>query len=145
MALVADTGALYALYDADDRHHAAVRQVVEDEHGPIVIPVVILAELDYLLREFLSVEAELDFLNGIASGAYTLEPFTAEDLARVRELIATYSALDIGLADAAVVATAERLRVPRILTVDERVLEPSARGEGTSRCCLPITVERAPA
>ena len=27
MALVADTGALYALYDADDLHHAAVRQV----------------------------------------------------------------------------------------------------------------------
>jgi uncharacterized protein len=120
MALVADTGALYALYDADDLHHAAVRQVVEGERGPIILPVVILAELDYLLREFLGVEAELDFLEGIARGAYTLESFTAEDLARVRELIATYRALDIGLADAAVVATAERLKIPRILTVDER-------------------------
>jgi uncharacterized protein len=89
MALVADTGALYALYDADDLHHAAVRQVVEGERGPIILPVVILAELDYLLREFLGVEAELDFLEGIARGAYTLESFTAEDLARVRELIAT--------------------------------------------------------
>jgi predicted nucleic acid-binding protein len=29
-------------------------------------------------------------------------------------------ALDIGLADAAVVATAERLKIPRILAVDER-------------------------
>ncbi|MCX8050097.1 MAG: PIN domain-containing protein [Methylohalobius sp.] len=120
MALVADTGALYALYDADDRHHAAVRQVVENERGPIVIPVVILAELDYLLRQFLSVRAELDFLDGIANGVYTLESFTTEDLERVQELIATYSALDIGLADAAIVATAERLRVYRILTVDER-------------------------
>ncbi|HEX2200491.1 MAG TPA: PIN domain-containing protein [Gammaproteobacteria bacterium] len=89
MALVADTGALYALYDADDLHHAAVRQVIEGERGPIILPVVILAELDYLLREFLGVEAELDFLEGIARGAYTLESFTAEDLARVRELIAT--------------------------------------------------------
>jgi hypothetical protein len=52
-------------------------------------PWYILAELDYLLREFLGVEAELDFLEGIARGAYTLESFTAEDLARVRELIAT--------------------------------------------------------
>ena len=59
MALVADTGALYALYDADDLHHAAVRQVVEGERGPIILPVVILAELDYLLREFLGVKAEL--------------------------------------------------------------------------------------
>jgi predicted nucleic acid-binding protein len=89
MALVADTGALYALYDADDLHHAAVCQVIEGERGPIILPVVILAELDYLLREFLGVEAELDFLEGIARGAYTLESFTAEDLARVRELIAT--------------------------------------------------------
>ena len=89
MALVADTGALYALYDADDLHNAAVRQVVEGERGPIILPVVILAELDYLLREFLGVEAELDFLEGIARGAYTLESFTAEDLAWARELIAT--------------------------------------------------------
>jgi predicted nucleic acid-binding protein len=108
------------LYDGDDVHHATVRQVVENERGPIIIPIIILAELDYLLREFLGVETELDFLEGIARGAYTLEPFTAEDLARVRELIATYRALDIGLADAAIAAAAERLRVSRILTVDER-------------------------
>jgi hypothetical protein len=59
-----------------------------------------------------------------------LESFTAEDLARVRELIATYRALDIGLADAAVVTTAERLKIPRILTVDERdfrAIPPEAR------------------
>jgi predicted nucleic acid-binding protein len=109
--------------------------VVEGERGPIILPVVILAELDYLLREFLGVEAELDFLEGIARGAYTLESFTAEDLARVRELTATYRALDIGLADAAVVATAERLKIPRILTVDDRdfrAIRPR-RGHSTLR------------
>ncbi len=120
MTVVADTGALYALYDADDVHHADVRRVIEDERGPIIIPVVILAELDYLLRGFLGIGAELDFLEGIASGAYILEASTPEDLARARELIATYRALDIGLVDAAVVATAERLNIYRILTMDER-------------------------
>ena len=31
MALICDTGGVYALYDADDAHHAAVRAVVETE------------------------------------------------------------------------------------------------------------------
>ena len=62
----------------------------------------------------------MDFLDGIAGGAYTLEPLTAQDLERCRELIAGYRDLDLGLADTAVMATAERLGVPRILTLDER-------------------------
>lgn len=47
--------------------------------GAIIVPTVILAELDYLLREFLGVDAKLDFLKGIASGAYTLESFMTAD------------------------------------------------------------------
>ena len=120
MSLVADSGALYAIYDAGDAQHRRVRRVVERERGSIIVPTVILAEVDYLLREFLGIAAELDFLDGIAAGAYTLEPLTAPDLVRCRELIAGYRDLDLGLADTAVMATAERLGVPRILTLDER-------------------------
>ena len=120
MTLVADTGGLYALFDADDTYHEAVRQVIEQERGPLIVPTVILAELDYLLREFLGVDAELDFVDSLIRGAFTLEPLTAVDLARCRELIEGYRDLDLGLADAAVIATAERLNLRRILTVDER-------------------------
>ncbi|MCP4043288.1 MAG: PIN domain-containing protein [Gammaproteobacteria bacterium] len=120
MSIVADTGALYALYDADDRHHEAVRRVIENARGLIIIPTVILAELDYLLREFLGVGAELDFLESVSSGAFTLEPFTGQDLKRCIELITNYRDLDIGLVDAGVMATAERLAIREILTVDER-------------------------
>lgn len=76
--------------------------------------------MDYLLLEFLGVDAELDFIDGIVSGAYTLEPLAAGDLERSREIIANYRNLELGLADAAVMATAERLGINRILTVDER-------------------------
>lgn len=120
MTVIADSGAIYALYDADDKHHAAVSGVLKKERGSIIIPTVILAEIDYLLREFLGVDAEIDFLNGIASTAYNLEPLQSTDLNRCRELIAQYRDLDIGLADAAIVATSERLGVERILTVDTR-------------------------
>lgn len=120
MTLVADTGALYALYDADDEHHVAVAAAQERERGPIVVPTAILGELDYLLRELLGVDAELDFLDSVTSGAFVLEPLTDADVKRCREILAQYRDLDPGLADAAVIATAERLRTDRILTVDER-------------------------
>ncbi len=120
MTLVADTGGLYALVDADDAYHEAVRRVIEQERGPLIVPVAILSELDYLLREFLGVDAELDFIDSLLQGAFTPEALTAIDLTRCRELIEGYRDLDLGLADAAVIATAERLNLRRILTVDER-------------------------
>ena len=131
MALVADSGALYALYDASDTHHAAARTVIEQERGSVIVPMAILGELDYLLREFLGVDAELDFLDGLVSGAYSMEPLTPTDLERCQQLIALYRDLDLGLADAAVIATAERLGVHRIFTTDVRDFRAvrSIRGE----------------
>lgn len=120
MSLVADSGGLYALYDADDRYHRSVRRVIEQERGAIIIPSAILGELDYLLREFLGIDAELDFLSALETGAFLLEPLTSTDVIRCKELITRYRDLDLGLADAAVTATAERLNIHRILTVDER-------------------------
>jgi predicted nucleic acid-binding protein len=117
---VADSGALYALYDADDRHHRSVADALAVARGPVIVPSVLLCEVDYLLREFLGVDAELDFLRSLEEGAFLLEPFTDADLSRARELIEQYRDLDLGLADAAVVATAERLHIPLLLTVDER-------------------------
>jgi len=144
MAVIADSGAIYALYDADDRQHAAVRAVLEGEPGPIIIPTAILAELDYMLRAHLGVEAELDFVEGILSGAYTLEPLTKPDLKRCHELIGKYRALDLGLADATVVATAERLGVDRILTLDERDFRAVRSKRGRPFILLPADGEHHP-
>jgi hypothetical protein len=136
MSLVADTGGLYALYDADDAHHVAVRGIIRKEPGPIIVPSAILGELDYLLREFLGVDAELDFLDGLISGALRLEPMTPPDVGRSRELVAMYRDLDLGLVDSAVIATAERLGIPRVLTVDERDFR-AVRTKGKPLTLLP--------
>jgi uncharacterized protein len=120
MAAVADSGALYGLYNRRDRHHRALRAAIVHEPGAILVPTAILAEVDYLIGAKLGVKAELDLLDDILGGAFTLEPFTLADLRRSRELIDQYSSLDIGLADAAVIAVAERIGTRRILTVDER-------------------------
>jgi predicted nucleic acid-binding protein len=49
-----------------------------------------------------------------------LEEFTPADLLRCEELIESYRDLDLGVVDAAVIATAERLNVKTVLTLDER-------------------------
>ncbi|HUG81859.1 MAG TPA: PIN domain-containing protein [Bryobacterales bacterium] len=120
MSAVADSGALYALYDAGDKHHLAVRAALAGERGDIIVPAAILSEVDYLLREFLGIDAELDFMEALSAGHYRLEPTTSADIDRCRSLIASYRDLDLGLADCAVIATAERLGINRVLTVDER-------------------------
>ncbi len=120
MALICDTGAVYALYDADDAHHAAAKAVVENEAGPLLLPVILLAEIDYLLTARLGTDAALDFLDSVATGAFTLVGLSADDLARCREWVLQYRGLALGLADASVVVTAERLKIQRVFTVDER-------------------------
>ena len=137
MAVVADSGAIYALYDLDDRHHRSVTAAVKRERGPVVIPSVISVEVDYLLREFLGIDAELDFVDALISGGFALEPPAASDLKRCRELIEQYRSLDLGLADATVIATAERLGIERILTIDERHFRAVRPHSGRSFVLLP--------
>lgn len=120
MALILDSGALYAAYDADDKHHKAILGVLRRHRPPYVVPSAILAEIDYLLVEFLGVDAELKFLDAVRSGYYSLEPVARADLDYCRRVLAQYRDLEIGLADAAVMAVAERLGINRIATLDLR-------------------------
>jgi uncharacterized protein len=142
MSLVADSGALYALYDADDRHHEACRAALTAVRGAVVVPSALLCEVDYLLREFLGIDAELDFLESLETGAFHLEPLAPGDLARVRELIEQYRDLDLGLADASVVAAAERLRIGTILTVDQRDFRAVRHRDGSAFTLWPTDMEQ---
>lgn len=102
MAVICDTGGLFGLYDADDAHHAAINAVVENEPGPLFVPVVLLAEIDYLLSTRLGQDAALNFLDAVEQQAFLLVPLLTDDLGRCLELIKQYRDLQLGNADAAV-------------------------------------------
>lgn len=120
MTLVADTGGILALYDADDKHHQPVRAVVDGYAGRIVVPLPVVAELDHLLTKYLGTRALLDFLASVEIGSFILDHLTNQDVLRSTELVDRYEDLQLGFVDASVIAVAERLRTPRILTVDLR-------------------------
>ncbi len=137
--IVADSGAVYALYDADDAHHSAVRGAIATIRESLHIPMACLGEIDYLLRERLGVAAELDFLAEIRRGRFILEPLPLTDITRCASLIQQYAALELGLADAAVVATAERLKTKRVFTVDQRDFQTLRTAEGERFIVIPST------
>lgn len=127
MALILDTGVLYAALDRRDAAHEECRRLLEDTDEQLVIPAVILPEVDYLLTMRARPEALLDVLSDMANGAYTVGDLDPEDYGRVREICARYSDSDIGFVDAAVLAIVERLGEDKVATLDHRhfsVLRP---------------------
>ena len=120
MAVLVDTSGLYALVDASEREHRLVSSFVRASTEPLMVPVTVLPEIDYLCARRLGVAVEVAVLGAIARGEFALEPFSEADLERSLELVERYADSDIGLVDASIVATAERLRISRILTFDHR-------------------------
>ena len=120
--IVADTGAILALIDADDRHHDEFLSLYEDRPGSWVLPWAILPEVDYLLLTHAGADVERAFVRDLAAGDYAVEWGVHADLARARELCERHRALRLGLVDAVVVAVAERLRADAIATLDLRHL-----------------------
>jgi len=65
-------------------------------------------------------EAALILMDDILAGAYSVVALTVEDYARCRELMQRYAGSDIGFVDAAVLAVVERLKEPKLATLDGR-------------------------
>ncbi len=118
--IVADTGAMLALIDADDRHHRAIRVAYEADPESWALPWAILAEVDYLLAAHVSAHAQEAFLADLASGLYRVMWGDESDLIRARHLCAKYRTLRLGLVDGVVIAIAERLGAEAIATLDLR-------------------------
>ncbi|MEX2400269.1 MAG: PIN domain-containing protein [Rhodothermales bacterium] len=118
--IIADTGAVIALIDADDRQHGILLGVFEDDSAAWVLPWAVLPEVDYLLVEHLGPDVAMEFVRDLAEGRWFVDWGDPEDLQRALALCEQYASLKLGLVDAVVIATAERLRASDIATLDLR-------------------------
>ncbi|HET7784943.1 MAG TPA: PIN domain-containing protein [Myxococcales bacterium] len=120
--LVADTGGLLRALARRPDGRAAWPEYEDAlrDASAVVVPALILAEVDYFLRTERTAMRKL--IREIVDPAttYELEPVSASDLARALQLDAKFHQLQIGLVDGLVAAVAERRRVFRILTTDRR-------------------------
>ena len=118
--IVVDTGAMLALLDASEDSHAVVKDLYDENPDGWILPWAILPEVDYLVAAHLGVKAQDVFLADLADGAFSVEWGRDEDLAVARRIHTRYRSLRIGLVDAVVIATAERLKTDAIATLDLR-------------------------
>ena len=120
MALILDTGVVYASYDRRDRWHRGSVELLKREPGELIVPAAVIPEVDHLLRRRLGSEAQLLFYRGLSDGAYYVADLPREGYSRVLEINTRFRDLGLGFVDAAVLAIAEMLDLRRVATTDRR-------------------------
>jgi predicted nucleic acid-binding protein len=120
VALILDTSVLLAGLDASDPDHGACAELIAGASENLLVPALVLSELDYRCHERLSADVWLAFLEDVLGGAYSVECPTQDDLVRCHMLQRTYADLEVGVVDASVLALAEQLGEPKLATLDYR-------------------------
>jgi predicted nucleic acid-binding protein len=119
--ILVDAGPLIALIHADDRHHARCVAALRGLTEPLGTVWPVLTEAMYLLN--FSWKAQEALWEMLDRRVVVLLPLESEELSRMRELMKKYKDLPMDLADAALVAVAEREKIRRIFTLDRRDFE----------------------
>jgi predicted nucleic acid-binding protein len=120
--IVADTGGLLRALarTPDGKPSFPEFQRILTEAAAIIVPGLVLAEVDYFLRADRRAMRKLIAELFDPATRYEYEAPLPADIARALELEARFGDLAIGLVDGTVAAIAERRQVYRILTTDRR-------------------------
>jgi predicted nucleic acid-binding protein len=119
--ILVDAGPLVAFLSKDDQHHDRVMKVFPLIREPMLTVWPVIAEVMYLLRT--SLQAQEGIWELLEADALLIADLNADQRKRMRHLMRKYSDLPMDLADAALVAVAERERISRIFTLDRRDFE----------------------
>lgn len=120
MAVLLDPSVVVAAADAADLNHAAAVAWFGRVEEPLLLPAGALVELDHVLQRELGPAASLAVVDAVLSGTIGLVAPTAADLGRAKELLREAAEHRPRLADALLVAAAERLGIWRIATFARR-------------------------
>jgi hypothetical protein len=117
--ILCDTGPLIGLIDHDDPYHArCVAALSALPPEPLLTTWPCLAEAMYLLGSAGGFPAQDELWGYLADGLVVLHAPPAEEWERMRTLMRQYQDTPMDLADASLVAAAERLDLRRIFTLD---------------------------
>jgi hypothetical protein len=120
MALICDTGPLYAAMDRADTDHDTCKQLLSDSSELLLVPAPVVVELEWLTSSRLGLLPFSSFLADVEADLLRIVDLIRADYVRVGELLTRYADLQLGFVDAAVIAIVERLNEHKLATLDHR-------------------------
>lgn len=116
--VLVDTGPLVALLDRSDPQHNQCREVFAGLRDTPATVWPVFTEAMYLLNFSWAAQAAL--WEWLDTPALAILPLTKDDGPRMKELMRKYRDLPMDFADAALVRVAEREKIRRVFTLDQR-------------------------
>lgn len=120
MAVLLDTGFVYAVINRTERQHEAATKIAREVRESMLLPTPVIVEVAFLLLRDVGPLAVADFVGGLATTDMLLVDPQVTDYERAAAVLRQYNDAHIDLVDALIVATAERLNIELILTLDQR-------------------------
>jgi predicted nucleic acid-binding protein len=119
-AIYSSTGPLVAALAAGDADHERCAAFFDGYSGDLLVTPYVVNEVCYLVERDMGSKAEAAFLRAVAQRELQQIDILPEDLLRMAELVETYADFPLGMADASVIALAERLNIREVATLDHR-------------------------
>lgn len=118
-SMLTDTGPLVALINRNDPHHQRCKAAVREwPAAPLLTTWPCWTEAMYLLFRAGGYPAQATLWRWQAGGQVRLHELTAAEIDRMAVLMEKYQDRPMDLADASLVAAAERLGIRQVFTVD---------------------------
>jgi predicted nucleic acid-binding protein len=116
--ILVDAGPLVALFDPADASHGRCVEVLQSVAEPLTTTTPVLTEAFHLLTpSSIGAQRLMDF---VVAGGLSVSYLDDNTLVRAFELMMQYADRPMDLADASLVATAEREGIRKVFTVDRR-------------------------
>jgi predicted nucleic acid-binding protein len=114
--VIVDTGPLVALLNANEKHHASVRDALDAIEPPLWTCEAVITEACFLVRRLEGGAAAVFDL--ISRGIVRVDFRLTAEIEPVRKLMAKYASVPMSLADACLVRMTEIHQSSRVLTLD---------------------------
>jgi predicted nucleic acid-binding protein len=114
--VLVDAGPLIALFDQDDRHHAAIKTFIKGKRFKFVTTIAVITEVSHMLD--FNVAVQLDFFEWLMMAGAEIHEIAQQDLPRIVELTKKYADRPMDFADATLVIAAEKTGIRKIISID---------------------------